>query len=214
MKDFSAKNSKDLLSRQLAQAGIDIEEEERQASALQMVASGGKYKVQKNTMRLENFGWKEEKANRERDGRIFKIKTFLLLTGTDLGKSWKGFVEENVRAEVLRKKRELQKKNEDELRESMRTQQERADRQRELTYKAKHSNVNNPYSSSISASASGPATGSANESFITIPSVVEELGNNMLATSESAPVLRVTAGGAQHGVKPSAGQLIGIHRNK
>jgi len=139
MKDFSDKNSKDLLSRQLAQAGIDVEEEERSRKALKMVAeASSKYKVQKNTMKLENFGRPEV----AREGRMFMLKTFFLLTG-DLGTSWHQYVEDNVRAEVLRKKKILQRENEIKISESMRTQQDRASLQRQLAYNNKHSN--NPF---------------------------------------------------------------------
>jgi hypothetical protein len=136
LKDFSAQNSKDLLSRQLAQAGIDVEEEERARQALQMVAqASSKYKSQKNSMRLENFG----KVQVAREGRMFMLKTFMLLTG-DLGRSWRQFVEDNVRAEILRKKQIQARENEIRLNESMRTQRDRATHQRQLAYNNKYSN--------------------------------------------------------------------------
>lgn len=139
MKDFSEKNSKDLLARQLAHAGIDVEEEERARNARKMVAeASSKYKAQKNTMKLENFG----RPQVAREGRMFMIKTFFLLTG-DLGTSWYQYVEDNVRAEILRKKKILQRENEVRLGESMRTQQDRAAHQRQLAYNNKHSN--NPF---------------------------------------------------------------------
>lgn len=134
LKDFSAKNTKDLLSRQLAEAGIDVEEEERARRARHMVeTASSKYKVQQPTMRLENFG-RKEKENKQ--ARIFQVKTFFLLTGS-LGKSWKAFIEEVVRAETQRKKKLLQQENERSIQESMRTQQERAKEQRRLALRSK-----------------------------------------------------------------------------
>lgn len=61
-------------------------------------------------MKLENFGRNKEES---REGRMFKLKTFFLMTGgPELGKSWKSYIEENVKAETLRKKKILQEKNE------------------------------------------------------------------------------------------------------
>ena len=138
LQDFSSKNSRDLLSRQLAHAGIDVDEEERHKKALKMVeTASSKYKVQQHTMKLENFGKKEE----NREGRMFKLRTFFLLTGGNLGKSWKSYIEDNVKAEIIRKKKILQEENERKIQESMRTQQERANLQKKLAYQAKSNNV-------------------------------------------------------------------------
>ena len=73
-------------------------------------AASSKYKVQQNTMKLENFGRNKEE---NREGRMFKLKTFFLMTGgAELGKSWRSYIEETVRADAQHKKKILQQKNE------------------------------------------------------------------------------------------------------
>ena len=57
MLDFNPQNTKDLLARQLADAGIDVDAEEKEKKAKKMVVeASSKYKVQAQTLKLENFG--------------------------------------------------------------------------------------------------------------------------------------------------------------